>query len=61
MFDYSNLIEEGRGKLLVDRYFEQMNKEIQPILQKRNEQRLAQGHLTYPYLEPKWLPNSIHT
>jgi len=61
MFDYSNLIEEGRGKLLVDRYFQQMSKEIQPILQKRNEQRLAQGHLTYPYLEPKWLPNSIHT
>ena len=61
MFDYSNDLQDAKAKYLVKGYYDKMMKEIQPVLEQRNKQRYADGHLTYPYMEPKWLPNSIHT
>ena len=61
LFDYSESVDDAQTKLLLIRYYDQMTKEVQPMLEARNKKRYAEGHLTYPYMEPKWLPNSIHT
>eukprot|EP00795_Rhopilema_esculentum_P006097 gene6097-11484_t len=61
LFDYSESVDDAQTKLLLIRYYDQMTKEVQPMLEARNKKRYAEGQLTYPYMEPKWLPNSIHT
>ena len=60
LFDYSaQMADERAGKLVQDTY-ERLTKNIQEVLEKRNRQRFERGDLTYQYLEPKWLTNSIH-
>ena len=61
MFDYYNQLEDKAAKYLVQKYYKKMMGEIKPILTARNKARYDDGHLTYPYLEPDYLPNSIHT
>eukprot|EP00794_Sanderia_malayensis_P009589 gene9589-10576_t len=61
MFDYSKTLQDVKAKNLVLDYYNKMMTEVQPVIEARNKKRFTDGHLTYPYLEPKWLPNSIHT
>ena len=61
MFDYFNHMDDKAAKYLVQKYYKKMMEEIKPVLTARNKARYDDGHLTYPYFVPGWLPNSIHT
>ena len=34
---------------------------VKAMIDQRNDERFREGHLTYPYFKPGWIPNSIHT
>lgn len=60
LFDYSKRITDERARVLVQKTYSRLNTCVQTILEARNQQRFERGDLTYQYLEPKWLTNSIH-
>ena len=60
LFDYSKRMSDQKARNLVHETFTRLNECVQQKLQARNKRRFQNGHLTYQYLEPKWLPNSIH-
>jgi hypothetical protein len=61
LFDYAEYLNDPKGREVVFRYFSRLNQVVEPLLEDRNKMRLAQGHLTYPYMQPRWLPNGIQT
>ena len=61
IFDYSDHLKDDRAKAVVKKYHQRLVGEVNDEITERNNQRLADGKLTYPYLLPKWMPNSIHT
>ena len=61
LFDYGAELEEGRAAKIVQKYFQYLEKKVSPLLEKRNRKRLHNKHLTYPYLIPRWIPNSIQS
>jgi hypothetical protein len=61
LFDYAGHLDDWKGKKVVSRYFTRLNQVVDPLLENRNKMRLAQGHLTYPYMQPRWVTNGIQT
>ncbi|XP_028401888.1 arachidonate 5-lipoxygenase-like [Dendronephthya gigantea] len=61
IFDYGDHLKDDRAKAVVKKYHERLIGEVNDKITQRNKERLADGKLSYPYLLPKWLPNSIHT
>ncbi|KAK3741230.1 hypothetical protein QZH41_017138 [Actinostola sp. cb2023] len=59
IFDYADKLQDARAKAIITRYKRKMDGPIEAMLEERNRKRLRQGHLTYPYLQPKWLPNGV--
>ena len=60
LFDYSKEMADERARKLVQETYDRLTKNVQEVLEKRNRGRFERGDLTYQYLEPKWLVNSIH-
>lgn len=61
LFDYAKHLKHGKGRDVVSRYYNHLKDVVDPLLEKRNQDRLAAGHLTYPYMQPRWVTNSIQT
>lgn len=59
LFDYGSKLETSEGKKIVDFYKLKLETAIEPVLAKRNKDRLEEGHLTYSYMQPSWLTNGI--
>lgn len=60
LFDYSKRMSDQKARCLVQDTYSRLHKCTQDILEARNKKRFENGDLTYQYLEPKWLANSIH-
>ena len=60
LFDYSKRMSDERARHLVEYTYQRLNTNVQEKLKSRNQRRFQRGDLTYQYLEPIWLPNSIH-
>ncbi|XP_028399186.1 arachidonate 5-lipoxygenase-like isoform X2 [Dendronephthya gigantea] len=64
---FDNLLDYGAQMLdreageLVEKHHKILMTKVKAIIEKRNDKRFNDGHLTYPYLKPGWIPNSIHT
>lgn len=62
LLDYGpQLADKEGGGQIVQKHFKRLNNLVKPLLDKRNERRFQGGHLTYPFLTPGWVPNSICT
>ncbi|KAL9951788.1 hypothetical protein ACROYT_G044515 [Oculina patagonica] len=61
LFDYGSQLSDKPGREVVVKWFNFLQQSLQPHLEKRNLHRLKKGHLTYPYLLPRWVPNGIQT
>ena len=61
LFDYSGELEDPLAREVVYKHHCKLVKKIQPKLERRNKRRFHEGHLTYPYLLPRWLPNGVQT
>ena len=61
LFDYGYFLDDKEGGRIVSRHSALLALKIQPLLEGRNEKRMEDGQLTYPYFEPRWLPNGIQT
>ncbi len=61
LFDYGSQLPDKAGREVVVKWFNFLQQTLQPYLEKRNLRRLKEGHLTYPYLLPRWVPNGIQT
>ena len=61
LFDYGKHLKDDRAKAIVNKYHERLIGSINDQIAARNQERLQNGKLSYPYLLPKWMPNSIHT
>ena len=59
LFDYAEKLQDPTAKAIVAAHKLNLDNEIQTKLEKRNKKRLDEGHLTYPYLLPKWIPNGV--
>ena len=51
---------DERVQILVLKTYNRLSTHIQSLLELRNLLRFKKGDLTFQYLEPKWLTNSIH-
>ena len=60
LFDYSKLLSDNKARCLVKSTHTSLNSCVQKKLEEANKKRFDRGDLTYQYMEPKWLPNSIH-
>ena len=61
VFDYGKYLKDDRAKAVVNKCHDRLTGGINDQITARNQKRLANGKLSYPYLLPKWMPNSIHT
>lgn len=61
LFDYGAQLTEQGGRMIVLKHYNRLHATVKPLLDKRNKQRFQEGYLTYPYLSPAWIPNSICT
>ncbi|XP_067016448.1 polyunsaturated fatty acid 5-lipoxygenase-like isoform X2 [Acropora muricata] len=61
LFDYGTQLQDQAGSVIVTKHYNRLHSVIKPLLDKRNKARLREGYLTYPYLSPAWIPNSICT
>ena len=61
LFDYGKHLKDDRAKAVVNKYYDRLLGSITDEITARNQKRLQNGKLSYPYLLPKWMPNSIHT
>ena len=53
-------MSDERARHLVEYTYQRLNTNVQEKLKSRNQRRFQTGDLTYQYLEPIWLSNSIH-
>ncbi|XP_047133086.1 polyunsaturated fatty acid 5-lipoxygenase isoform X1 [Hydra vulgaris] len=60
LMDYSDKVQDKKFKELVQQTYCVLNSKVQKILEQNNAKRKAAGQLTFQYVEPKWLTNSIH-
>lgn len=60
LFDYHPHLQDKQAAQLVAKYHNYLMGPVLKQLKSRNKKRFSDGHLTYPYFEPGWLPNSIH-
>ncbi|XP_031570629.1 uncharacterized protein LOC116304962 [Actinia tenebrosa] len=61
LFDYGKNLKDCKGRKVVSRYYNYLKDVVDPLLEMRNHKRLVKGHLTYPYMQPRWVPNGIQT
>ena len=61
LFDYSSELEDPLAREIVYKYHCKLIRTTQPKIERKNKRRLQEGHLTYPYLIPRWLPNGVQT
>jgi hypothetical protein len=61
LLDYGKRLEDDRGRAVVNKYYRRLRGRINDQITARNQRRLASGKMSYPYLLPNWMPNSIHT
>ena len=61
LFDYHSQLQDRDAGQLVAKYYKYLMGPVLKELKWRNQKRLSADHLTYPYFQPGWLPNSIHT
>lgn len=61
LFDYSSELEDPLARKIVYKHHCRLAREIQPRIEQRNKCRLQRGHLTYPYLIPRWITNGVQT
>jgi len=61
LFDYGPFLNDERGREVLYKHHTQLQKTMEPLLDKRNKKRYEAGFLTYPYFLPRWLPNGIQT
>ncbi|KAL9986386.1 hypothetical protein ACROYT_G000525 [Oculina patagonica] len=61
LFDYGSQLTEQGGRMIVLKHYNRLHSAVKPLLDKRNKERFQEGYLTYPYLSPAWIPNSICT
>lgn len=61
LLDYGSQMEDEEAEQIVNEHYRILSNNIKKILERRNEKRFEEGHLTYPYLVPGWIPNSIYT
>ena len=59
--DYASQLSDKKAGNIVEKYHNILMGPTLKLLQERNEKRLQDGHATYPYFLPGWIPNSIHT
>ncbi|XP_078353116.1 polyunsaturated fatty acid 5-lipoxygenase-like [Oculina patagonica] len=61
LFDYGSQLPDKPARQVISKWFNYLQRSVQPCIEKRNRDRLAKGHLSYPYLLPRWIPNGIQT
>lgn len=61
LFDYHAHLSDSTARETVRFYYHYLMYSVSPILKYRNYRRFQNGHLTYPYLQHSWVPNSIQT
>ena len=61
LLDYGPKMVDKDAAELVKKHRNILMTRIRGIIEQRNNERFRNGHLTYPYLKPGWIPNSIHT
>ena len=61
ILDYGKQLKDDRARILVNKYHNRLIVTVNDEITTRNQYRLGNGTLAYPYLLPKWMPNSIHT
>ncbi|XP_066921490.1 polyunsaturated fatty acid 5-lipoxygenase-like isoform X2 [Clytia hemisphaerica] len=61
LFDYSKLMLDKKARCLVKSTYNKLNLCVQKELEARNKARYERGDLTYQFMEPIWLPNSVHS
>ncbi|KAJ7321447.1 hypothetical protein OS493_035021 [Desmophyllum pertusum] len=60
LFDYGSQLPDKPGREVISKWYNYLQRKVQPYIEKRNKDRLEKGHLTYPYLLPRWVPNGIY-
>ena len=61
LFDYGSQLPDEGAREVISKWFNFLQRSVQPYIERRNRYRLAEGHLSYPYLQPRWIPNGIQT
>ena len=61
LFDYGYFLDDKDGGRIASRHNALLASKTQRLLERRNEKRMGEGQLTYPYFLPRWLPNGIQT
>ena len=61
LLDYGPQMVDQDAAKVVKKHYRILNTRVKAIIDQRNDERFKEGHLTYPYLKPGWIPNSINT
>lgn len=61
LLDYGKHLQDKTGGEIVQKHYNLLHNKVKPLLDERNQKRLQEGYLTYPFLSPAWVPNSIAT
>ena len=61
LFDYGDELRDQPMKRLVAKTYRELMEKVKPLLDRRNEQRLKRGQVSYPFFVPGWVSNSIST
>ena len=61
LLDYSPHLQDKAGGAIVLKHYQRLHSVSKPLLDERNKKRFQEGYLTYPYMSPAWIPNSIST
>ncbi|KAL9951790.1 hypothetical protein ACROYT_G044517 [Oculina patagonica] len=61
LFDYGSQLPDKPAREVISKWFNYLQRGVQPHIEKRNRERIAKDHLSYPYLLPRWIPNGIQT
>lgn len=61
LLDYGAQMLDKEAGEIVKKHHHILMTRVRDIIDERNEKRYSASHLTYPYLKPGWIPNSIHT
>ncbi|XP_031549235.1 arachidonate 5-lipoxygenase-like [Actinia tenebrosa] len=61
LLDYSDELQHINASKIVKRHSQRLNGYTATVIESRNRKRYQERHLTYPYLVPGWITNSIHT
>ena len=61
LLDYGERMLDEQAATVVKKHHKILMTRVKTIIDQRNDERFKEGHLTYPYFKPGWIPNSIHT